>query len=59
MQNTVQNELQAGVSIAGRNGQQPQIWGWYHSNGRKQRGTKKPLDEGGKGEWKSQLKTQY
>ena len=27
MQNTVLNELQAGVSIAGRNGQQPQIWG--------------------------------
>ena len=27
MKNTVLNELQAGVSIAGRNGQQPQIWG--------------------------------
>ena len=39
--------------------QQPQICGWYHSNGRKQRGTKEPLGEGGRGEWKNQLKTQY
>ena len=39
--------------------QQPQIWRWYHSNGRKSRGTKEPLDEGEKGEWKSQLKTQH
>ena len=37
----------------------PQIWRWYHSNGRKSRGTKEPLDEGEKGEWKSQLKTQH
>ena len=29
---------------------------WYHSNGRKQRGTKQPLDECKKGEWKSWLK---
>ena len=36
--------------------QQPQICGWYHSNGRKQRGTKQPLDEGEGGEWKSWLK---
>ena len=26
--------------------QQPQICGWYHSNGRRQRGIKEPLDEG-------------
>ena len=39
--------------------QQPQICGWYHSNGRKQRGIKEPLDEGEGGGWKSQLKTQY
>ena len=25
--------------------QQPQIWRWHHSFGRKQRGTKEPLDE--------------
>ena len=40
------------------NHQQPQIYGWYQSNGRKWRGTKQPLDEGGR-EWKSQLKTKY
>ena len=34
--------------------QQPQIHRWYHSNGRKQRGTKVPLDE--RREWKSGLK---
>ena len=37
--------------------QQPQKCRWYHSNDRKQRGTKEPLDEGGWGEWKSWLKT--
>ena len=37
--------------------QQPQICRWYHSNGRKQRGTKEPLDEGEKGKWKNRLKT--
>ena len=30
----------------------PQICRWYHSNGRKQRGTKEPLDEGEVGKWK-------
>ena len=39
--------------------QQPQKWGWYHSNGRKQRGMKERLDEAEGGGWKSQLKTQY
>ena len=29
------------------------------TSGRKQRGTKKPLDEGEKGKWKSWLKTQH
>ena len=38
--------------------QQPQICRWYHSNGRKQRGTKEPL-EGERGQWKSWLKTQH
>ena len=36
--------------------QQPQICGWYHSNGRKHRGTKGPIDEGEGGESKSGLK---
>ena len=36
--------------------QQPQICRWYHSNGRKPRGTKEPLDEDERGEWKAGLK---
>ena len=38
--------------------QQPQICRWHHSNGRKWRGTKEPLGEGERGDWKSWLKTQ-
>ena len=37
----------------------PQICRWHHLYGRKQRGTKEPLDEGERGEWKSWLKTQH
>ena len=32
---------------------------WYHPYGRKRRGTKEPLDESERGEWKSWLKTQH
>ena len=32
---------------------------WYHSNGRTWRGTKEPLDEGERGEWKRWLKIQH
>ena len=32
--------------------QQSQTCRWYHSNGRKWRGAKEPLDEGERGEWK-------
>ena len=39
--------------------QQLQICRWYHSNGRKGRGTNEPLDEGERGERKSGLKTQH
>ena len=39
--------------------QQPQICTWYHSKGRKRRGTKEALGEGEWGEWKSWLKTQH
>ena len=39
--------------------QQPQISRWYHSNGRKKRGTKKPLDEAERRKWKISLKSQY
>ena len=59
MRNAGLDELQAGIKIGGRNIKNPQICGWYHSNGRKWRGTKEPLDEGEGGEWNSQLKTQY
>ena len=34
---------------------QLQICIWYHSNGRKWRGTKEPLNEGERGKWKSSL----
>ena len=36
-----------------------QIWRWYHSNGRKWRGTKEPLDEGERGKWKGWLEIQH
>ena len=36
----------------------PQICRWHHPYGRKWRGTKKPLDESERGEWKSWLKAQ-
>ena len=37
--------------------QHSQLCRWYHSNARKQRATKEPLDEGEGGECKTQLKT--
>ena len=39
--------------------QQPQICRWHHPYGRKWRGTKEPLDESERGEWKIWLKTQH
>ena len=39
--------------------QQPQICEWYHSNGRKWKGTKEPLNQSEGGEWKSWLKAKY
>ena len=39
--------------------QQPQICRWYHPDGRNWRGTKEPLDEGERGEWKNWLQTQH
>ena len=36
-----------------------QICRWHHPYGRKWRGTKEPLDEGERGQWKSWLKTQH
>ena len=59
MRNTGLDELQTGINIDRRNTQQPQIWGWYHSNVKKSRGIKEPLDEDEGGKWKSWLKTKY
>ena len=56
MWNAGLDESQAGIKIAGRNYQQPQICRWHHPYGRKWRGTKGPLDEGERGEWKACLK---
>ena len=39
--------------------QYPRICRWHHFYDRKQRGTKEPLDEGERGEWKSWIKTQH
>ena len=39
--------------------QSPQICRWHHPYGRKRRGTKEPLDEGERGEWKNWHKTQH
>ena len=39
--------------------QQPQICQWHHPNGRKGRGTKEPLVEGKRREWKSWLKSHH
>ena len=50
---------EAGIKISGEKYQQHQICRWRHPYGRKWRGTKKPLDESERGEWKSWLKTQH
>ena len=39
--------------------QQPQVCRLYHPNGRKQRGTKEPLDEGERRDWKNWLKNKH
>ena len=59
MRNAGLEDSQAGIKIAGRNIKKPQICRWHHPYGKKQRGTKKPLDESERGEWKSWLKAQH
>ena len=59
MQNAGLDEAQAGIKIAGRNINKPQIRRWHHPYGRKWIRTKEPLDEGERGELKSWLKTQH
>ena len=46
MRNAGLEEAQAGIKIAGRNTNKPQICRWHHPYGRKQKGPKEPLDEG-------------
>ena len=58
MWNARLDEAQAGIRIAGRNINNFRCR-WHHPYGRKWRGTKKPLDENERGEWKSWLKAQH
>ena len=55
MRNTGLEEAQAGIKMAGRNINNFRCR-WHHPYGRKWRGTKKPLEESERGEWKSWLK---
>ena len=60
MWNARLDEAQAGIKIAGRNTNNLRYADdTNHPYGRKQKGTKEPLDEGENGEWKSRLKTQH
>ena len=52
MKHKLASRLQGEISITS-------VCRWQHPYGRKQRGTKEPLDEGERGEWKSWLKTQH
>ena len=63
MRNVEQDEAQSGIKIVGRNINNLRYADdttlmaesrWHHPNGRKQRGTKEPLNEGERGEWKSE-----
>ena len=56
MQNARLDESQAEIKIAERNIKNL-TYRWHHPNERKQRGTKEPLDECERGNWKSWLKT--
>ena len=52
MKHKLESRLLGEISI-------PQICRWHHPYGRKWRGTKKPLDESERGEWKCWLKAQH
>ena len=58
MRNGGLEETEAGIKIAGRNINNPS-WRWYNPYVRKWRGTKKPLDESERGEWKCWLTAQH
>ena len=59
MRNTGLEETQARIKIAGRNINNLRYADDTTLRGKKWRGTKKPLDESERGEWKSWLKTQH
>ena len=61
MQNAGLDESQVGIKNLSNweKYQQAHLCRWYHSNSRKWRGTKEPLDESEKGEWKGWLEAQH
>ena len=59
MRNAGVEEAEAGIKIAGRNIKTLRYADDTTLYGRKWRGTKKPLDESVRGEWKSWLKAQH
>ena len=61
IRNSRLDKEQAGIKIAGRNikNLRYMICRWHYPYGRKRRGTKEPLDESERREWKSQLRTQH
>ena len=59
MRNAGLEEAQARIKICQEKYQLPQMCRWHHPYGRKWRGTKKPLDESERGQWKSWLKVQH
>ena len=59
MWNAGLDEAQAGIKIAGRNINNLRYADDATLMGRRWRGTKEPLDEDERGEWKSWLKTQH
>ena len=59
MRNAGLKEAQAGIKIAGSYINNLRYADDTHPYGRKWRGTKKPLDESERGEWKSWLQAQH
>ena len=59
MRNARLAESQSGIKIARININNLSLYRWHHWNGRKWRGTKEPLDENERGEWKSWLKIRH
>ena len=59
MQNARLDESQAGIKIAGRNTNNLRYADDTTLMAESERGTKEPLDEGKRGEWKIWIKTQH